>query len=84
MVFLGIGNEIELAEGRALCSIARAPLRSKVHLMFSSFGCTADIVGHNGPSARPICTSPIRHDEFFALDHGLQGHPLELDRVVTA
>ena len=26
----------------------------------------------------------MRHDEFFALDHGLQGHPLELDRVVTA
>ena len=84
MVFLGIGNEIELAEGRALCSIARAPLRSKVHLMFSSFGCIADVVGHNDPSARPICAYPVRNDEFFALDHGLLGHPRELDRVVTA
>ena len=84
MVFWGLGNEIELAGGRAASPLARAPLRSKVLLMFSSFGCIADIVGHNDPSARPICAYPVRNDEFFALDHELQGHPLELDRVVTA
>ena len=38
------------------------------------------------PNEKRWRTSPLamRNDEFFALDHVLQGHPRELDRVVTA